>query len=105
MNLLEIVLLAICLLYAVVLHRALTNIEINDRKVEMIYRELIDCIVDLQKRHNYLVDRQKELPDILLTEVNKELESANNKHLEHYKSFLSELECVKKFISQGFLKR
>lgn len=105
MNLLEIVLLCVCFLYAIVLYRALTNIEINDRKVEILYEELLQCINELGEKHNSLVDRQKELPDILLNEVNKELENANNKHVENYKSFLSELECVKKFISQGFLRR
>lgn len=105
MNFLEIVLLCVCFLYAVVLHRALINIEVNDKKVEVIYRELLEHINELGHRHNALVDGQKDIFDDVLVEINKELERANNKHVENHKSFLIELEQVKRFLTQGFLRR
>jgi hypothetical protein len=105
MNLLEIVLLAIFFLYAIILHRALTNIELNDRKAEFMYNEVCGYVEDLRQRHNSLIESQKDFSKYVLESVEKTLEDADNKRLELDKSFFSELERVKQVITQGFLRR
>lgn len=105
MNLLEIVLLCTIFLYAVVLHRALTNIDVNEKKIEIVYKDCLQQIEIIRQKHNSLVDGQTEITDIILNRVSKELENANQKHIDAYRNFLTELEQVKKFISQGFLRR
>lgn len=61
MDLLEIVLLCVCFLYAIVLHRVLTVMHANDKKVDVIYKETAEHLELLRQKHNSLVDAQHEI--------------------------------------------
>ncbi len=105
MNFLDMVLLAVCFLYAIILYRILTNIEVNDRKAEFMYNEVCSYVEDLRQRHNLLIESQKDVSKYVLDSVGKTLEEADSKRLELDKSFFTELERVKQFITKEFLRR
>lgn len=105
MNLLEIVLAFISLLYAIILYKVLTNIEYNDKKAEVMYKDACRYVEDLRQRHNSLIAGQKEANTDLLKDVDERLEKANQAHVKNYNSFLEEVDKVKQTIAQGFLRR
>lgn len=109
MSLLEIVLAFISLLYGVILYRILVNNEATTKTIKSVYEDLIGHLENLRQRHNSLVDNQREFTETsiewLLAEVNKKLEDAHNRHLKNNERVLEELELVKKYLSQFFLRK
>ena len=108
MSILDIVLLFIVLLYAFIIFRILVNMELAEKKIESVYKELSERLENIEQKHNSLVDAQasfmKASSKQVIQEVNKEIGEANRKHSENTKQVVEELEYVKDIV-KTFLRR
>lgn len=109
MSLLEICFCGLFLLYAVILYRILSNAEGMDKRIEVIYGDLIGHLENLRQRHNLLVDEQKsfmeESPKFLIKAVNKEIEDANERFQKKQNLFINEMNDIKEYIAHTLIRR